>query len=44
VKDGIKQKFDFFGYAGNDDMNYAEMIDLEGLLDINHFRHQLYIF
>jgi len=44
VKDGIKQKFDFFGYAGNDDMNYAEMVDLDRALENSGFRHQLVFF
>ncbi len=44
VKDGIKQKFDFFGYAGNDDMNYAEMLALDRTLENSGFRHQLLVF
>ncbi len=44
VKDAIKYKFDYFGYAGNDDMNYAEMVNLDHALDNSLFRHQLVIF
>ncbi|MEI6852638.1 MAG: hypothetical protein WCL06_07325, partial [Bacteroidota bacterium] len=44
VKDGIRQKFDFFGYAGNDDMNYAEMVALDRTLENSGFRHQLVVF
>ncbi len=44
VKEGIPQKFDFFGYAGNDDMNYAEMLDLDRALENSGFRHQLLVF
>jgi dienelactone hydrolase len=44
VKDGIPQKFDFFGYAGNDDMNYAEMVSLDRTLENSGFRHQLLVF
>jgi hypothetical protein len=44
VKDGIRQKFDFFGYAGNDDMNYAEMLALDRTLENSGFRHQLVVF
>jgi hypothetical protein len=45
IKDGsIKTKFDFFGYAGNDDMNYVEMVALDRNLEISGFRHQLFVF
>jgi hypothetical protein len=44
VKDGIPKKFDYFGYAGNDDMNYAEMVTLDRTLENSGFRHQLLVF
>jgi hypothetical protein len=44
VKEGIRQKFDFFGYAGSDDMNYAEMVILDKTLENSGFRHQLFVF
>ena len=44
VKEGIRNKFDYFGYAGNDDMNYAEMVNLDRALENSGFRHQLLVF
>jgi hypothetical protein len=44
VKDGIRQKFDYFGYTGNDDMNYAEMVAHDRMLENSGFRHQLLVF
>jgi len=44
LKEAIKTKFDYIGFAGNDDMNYAEMINLNRSLDNNNIRHQLVIF
>ena len=44
LKDPIKHKFDFFGIAGNADMNYAEMAGLDKALEKSGFRHQLLIF
>ncbi len=44
VKEAIKYKFDFFGFAGNDDMNYAEMVNLDRALEKSGFRHQLVVF
>lgn len=36
----ISSKFDFIGFGGNDDMNYAEMVNLDRALEKNGFRHQ----
>lgn len=44
IKETIKNKFDFLGFAGKDDMNYAEMLNLERSLNKSDFRHQLIIF
>ena len=41
---GLKSKFDFFGYTGNDDMNYAEMVRLDRDLEGSGLRHQLLVF
>ncbi|MEI6766009.1 MAG: hypothetical protein WCM76_10230 [Bacteroidota bacterium] len=40
----ISQKFDFIGFGGTDDMNYAEMVNLDRALEKNAFRHQLITF
>ncbi|MEI6123022.1 MAG: hypothetical protein WCQ95_05270 [Bacteroidota bacterium] len=44
MKEAIKNKFDFFGYAGNEDMNYAEMVHLDMALEKSGIRHQLVVF
>jgi len=44
LKEAIKTKFDYFGFAGNDDMNYAEMVNLDRALEKNNIRHQLVVF
>ena len=44
IKDGISHKFDYYGYTGNDDMNYIEMKALDRTLENNGFRHQLMVF
>ncbi|HOY32313.1 MAG TPA: hypothetical protein PKW80_10575 [Bacteroidales bacterium] len=44
VKQAIKTKFDYIGFAGNDDMNYAEMLNLDKALEKNSFRHFLIVF
>jgi dienelactone hydrolase len=44
LKESIKTKFDYIGFAGSDDMNYAEMVTLNRSLDNNNIRHQLVIF
>ncbi|HNW69113.1 MAG TPA: hypothetical protein PKI01_01825 [Bacteroidales bacterium] len=44
LKESIKTKFDYIGFTGNEDMNYAEMVNLNRSLDHNNIRHQLVIF
>ncbi|HNW88919.1 MAG TPA: hypothetical protein PKN48_04600 [Bacteroidales bacterium] len=44
LKESIKTKFDYIGFTGSDDMNYAEMVNLDGALEKNGMRHQLIIF
>ncbi|MCK9611334.1 MAG: hypothetical protein PHR81_02440 [Bacteroidales bacterium] len=44
TKDAIKSKFDFFGFAGDQDMNYAEMLRLDMALEKNNFRRQFVVF
>jgi len=44
LKEAIKTKFDYIGFAGSDDMNYAEMVNLDGALEKNNIRHQLVVF
>lgn len=44
MKDPIKTKFDFIGFAGSNDMNYAEMVNLDLALEKNNYRHQLIVF
>jgi len=44
LKEAIKNKFDYIGFTGTDDMNYAEMVNLDGALEKNNIRHQLVIF
>jgi len=39
-KQSLKNKFDYIGFAGSDDMNYAEMAGLDLGLEQNKFRHQ----
>ncbi len=44
LKEAIKTKFDYIGFAGKDDMNFAEMVNLDGALEKNNIRHQLVVF
>jgi hypothetical protein len=44
LKEGIKQKFDFIGFVGDEDMNYLEMARLDKDLQQAGYRHQLVVF
>lgn len=44
VKEAIRYKFDYIGFAGSDDMNYIEMANLDAALENSGFRHQLIVF
>lgn len=44
LSEPIRNKFDYFGFAGNEDFNMNEMIHLSASMDKSPIRHQLIIF
>ena len=44
IKDPIQNKFDYIGFAGNEDFNMNELIALDASMDKTQLRHQLILF
>ena len=44
LTDPIRNKFDYFGFAGNEDFNMNEMVGLIASMDKSPIRHQLIVF